>query len=125
MARAAQRDRAPETIVKSFPWRVWNGTGWEKHEGSTTHGSNPIQPHDGDLESGSSDRSTPSLPSTSDGGRHHVPMPWCETQMECAICLSEFVKGDCVRELPCHHIFHLEEVDSWLINRRKVVGSYV
>ncbi|KAG2744802.1 hypothetical protein P692DRAFT_20692649, partial [Suillus brevipes Sb2] len=33
MARAAQRDRAPENIVKSFPWRVWHGTAWEKHEG--------------------------------------------------------------------------------------------
>lgn len=119
MARAAQRDRAPEIIVKSFPWRVWNGTGWEKHEGSTTHGGYPTEPPDNDLESGSSDHSTP-LPSTSHEG-NHMQIPWCETQVECAICLSEFVKGDRVRELPCHHIFHLEEVDSWLINRKKVV----
>jgi len=120
MARAAQRDRAPEIIVKSLPWRVWNGTGWEKHEGSTTHGDHSTElPHDNDLELGSSDRRTP-LPSTS---HDHSPIPWCETQVECAICLSEFVKGDRVRELPCHHIFHLEEVDSWLINRKKVVGS--
>ncbi|OJA17763.1 hypothetical protein AZE42_04861 [Rhizopogon vesiculosus] len=119
MARAAQRDRAPETVVKSLPWRVWNGTGWEKHEGSTPHGGHSAGPHDIDLESSSSDHST-QLPSTSHEGRGHVPMPWCETQAECAICLSEFVKGDRVRELPCHHIFHLEEVDSWLINRKKV-----
>jgi hypothetical protein len=121
MARAAQRDRAPETIVKSLPWRVWNGTAWEKHEGSTTQGNHSTEQLDNDLESGSSDHSTP-LPSTSHGGHDHEPIPWCETQAECAICLSEFVKGDRVRELPCHHIFHLEEVDSWLINRKKVVG---
>ena len=41
--------------------------------------------------------------------------------MECAICLSEFVKGERIRILPCHHIFHLDEVDSWLIQRKKLV----
>ncbi|KAG1742315.1 uncharacterized protein EDB91DRAFT_1052076 [Suillus paluster] len=119
MARAAQRDRAPETIVKSLPWRVWNGTGWEKHEGTTTHADHPTAAHDSDLESGPSDHSTP-LPSTSHEQAGHTPIPWCESQAECAICLSEFAKGDRVRELPCHHIFHLEEVDSWLINRKKL-----
>lgn len=119
MARAAQRDRAPENIVKSFPWRVWNGTAWEKHEGTTTQGAHSTGAHDSDLESGPSDHSTPS-PSTSHEALRHAPTPWCESQVECAICLSEFVKGDRVRELPCHHIFHLEEVDSWLINRKKL-----
>ncbi|KAG0703763.1 hypothetical protein DFH29DRAFT_914929 [Suillus ampliporus] len=119
MARAAQRDRAPETIVKSLPWRVWNGTGWEKHEGTTKHGDLSTAAHDSDLESGPSDHST-LLPSTSHEGPDHAPIPWCESQAECAICLSEFAKGDRVRELPCHHIFHLEEVDSWLINRKKL-----
>ncbi|KAG2155777.1 uncharacterized protein EDB93DRAFT_1128163 [Suillus bovinus] len=119
MARAAQRDRAPENIVKGFPWRVWNGTAWEKHEGITTHGSHSTGSHDSDLESGPSDQNA-SSPSTSHEALDHAPIPWCETQVECAICLSEFVKGDRVRELPCHHIFHLEEVDSWLINRKKL-----
>lgn len=119
MARAAQRDRAPETIVKSLPWRVWNGTGWEKHEGTTAHGAHSSGAHDSDLESGPSDHSS-SSPSTSHETLNHAPIPWCESQAECAICLSEFVKGDRVRELPCHHIFHLEEVDSWLINRKKL-----
>lgn len=124
MARAAQRDRAPENVVKGFPWRVWNGTAWEKHEGTTTHGAHSIGAHDTDLESGPSDHNA-SSPSTSHEALSHAPIPWCETQVECAICLSEFVKGDCVRELPCHHIFHLEEVDSWLINRKKLVGYCV
>jgi E3 ubiquitin-protein ligase RNF13/E3 ubiquitin-protein ligase RNF167 len=26
-----------------------------------------------------------------------------------------------VRELPCQHIFHLDEVDEWLIQRKKLV----
>ena len=46
--------------------------------------------------------------------------PWFETQLECAICLSEFIKGDKVRVLPCLHIFHLSEVDEWLIQRKKL-----
>lgn len=113
MARAAQRDRAPELLVKSLPWRVWNGTAWEKHKGSTPHPHPSPPPSSPDIEA--ADQS-PSRPSGS-----HDPIPWCETQLECAICLFEFVKGDRVRELPCHHIFHLDEVDTWLINRKKFV----
>ncbi|KAG1748570.1 hypothetical protein EDB19DRAFT_1893679 [Suillus lakei] len=103
MARAAQRDRAPETIVKSLPWRVWNGTGWEKHEGTTTQGGHSTGAQD--------NHSTPS-PSTSHEALSHAPVPWCESQAECAICLSEFVKGD---QRP-----RAAEVDSWLINRKKL-----
>ncbi|KAG9315857.1 hypothetical protein JVU11DRAFT_3506 [Chiua virens] len=107
LARAARRDRAPEHLVKSLPWRVWNGTSWEKHPGSIPHRDDPSLPVD--VEAGEPSGSHP-----------HDSIPWCETQLECAICLSEFAKGDRVRELPCHHIFHLDEVDAWLINRKKV-----
>ncbi|KAF8555760.1 hypothetical protein OG21DRAFT_1567273 [Imleria badia] len=110
MARAAQRDRAPEHLVKSLPWRVWNGSAWEKHSGSVPH-TEP-SPSTIDIEAAEHSASRPS--------GSHDPIPWCETQGECAICLSEFAKGDRVRELPCHHIFHLDEVDAWLINRKKL-----
>ncbi|KAG6334063.1 hypothetical protein ID866_5026 [Astraeus odoratus] len=114
MARAAQRDRAPEHLVKSLPWRVWNGTTWEKHEGSPPDLHPPTASSTIDLESGGSQ------PSSSHEATGALPIPWYESQVECVICLSEFAKGDRVRELPCHHIFHLDEVDNWLINRKKL-----
>jgi hypothetical protein len=56
-------------------------------------------------------------PPSDDGDRP----PWYASQLECAICLSQFEVGDRVRVLPCGHIFHLQEVDEWLIRQRKVV----
>ncbi|KAL0579864.1 hypothetical protein V5O48_002111 [Marasmius crinis-equi] len=130
-ARAAQRERAPEDIVHSLPWRVWTGTGWEKHEGSEPTTTNsfevdleqglapkpdvPSEPRSSEPEAGA-----PENPSTSDAAPETAEQPWFEKQMECAICLSEFEKGDRVRVLPCHHIFHMEEVDEWLIHRKKL-----
>jgi E3 ubiquitin-protein ligase RNF13/E3 ubiquitin-protein ligase RNF167 len=62
-------------------------------------------------------------PSTSHLAKKPNDQPWFESQLECAICLSEFTKGDKVRVLPCHHIFHLNEIDEWLIQRKKLVRS--
>jgi hypothetical protein len=131
-ARAAQRDRAPEDIVHSLPWHVWTGTGWEKHEGSEPIPDTPARASlDLDLVENtlpfetSPDESLDNIlgdSSTSDPSKSLKPRPWFETQAECAICLSDFVKGDKVRVLPCHHIFHLDEVDEWLIQRKKLVS---
>ena len=116
-ARAAQRDRAPEDVVRSLPWLAWNGVRWEKHEGTA------------DLEQGLTQSSQP-LPETSptedqlDASTSALPhldsIPWFDSQVECAICLYEFVKDDKIRVLPCHHIFHMEEIDEWLVKRKKV-----
>jgi hypothetical protein len=119
-ARAARRDRAPEDVVKCLPWKVWTGTGWEKHQGSfpgsgqvDVEASKPVAMEDAP----DAEMNTANDPSSS---QHQEP--WPESQHECAICLSSFIKGDHVRVLPCQHIFHLDEVDVWLIHRKKLVS---
>ncbi|KAI8061593.1 hypothetical protein BC940DRAFT_310204 [Gongronella butleri] len=47
-----------------------------------------------------------------------VPMP-CEQDEECAICLEEYLEGDCIRILPCQHEFHASCIDTWLTTRKK------
>jgi len=71
--------------------------------------------HDAELVP-SHDRS-PTLPDDEIPGKHQ---PWFNGQVECAICLSPFDPGDKVRILPCGHLFHIEEVDGWLVQRKKL-----
>ena len=120
--RAERRERAPEDVVNNLPWRVWSGTGWEKAPDATKTAS--------DLENGDPDAEMERYdaqecpPSTSHprADDDSVTPPWFDSQTECAICLNDFVKGDRVRVLPCKHIFHMEEVDEWLIHRKKLVS---
>ena len=114
-ARAAQLDRAPEDVVNNLPSRVWTGKGFEHDVKELTATATPEEPEH--------DSSTGDSPSTSHVGVTVESHPWFEQQVECAICLSEFAKGDRVRVLPCQHIFHLDEVDEWLIQRKKLVGA--
>jgi RING-like zinc finger len=58
-------------------------------------------------------------------GRKYLKKAWFAEQSECAICLSDFEKGDQLRILPCGHIFHQDEVDAWLIQRKKLVSTLV
>ena len=124
-AHAAQRERAPEDVVKRLPWRVWTGSGWEKHEGvSLDKPDQNIIPiastTDVDVELGQTHVTDPTTSAQADEDEDPV---WFNTQVECAICLDEFVKGDRVRVLPCKHIFHLDEVDEWLIHLKKLVSQ--
>ncbi|KAH9969741.1 hypothetical protein BC827DRAFT_1162454 [Russula dissimulans] len=114
-AHAAQRERAPEDVVKSLPWRVWTGSGWEKHEDQSV---GPVAPSDSiDVELGQTRATNPTTSAQTDEDEDPA---WFNTQVECAICLDGFVKGDRVRVLPCKHIFHLDEVDEWLIQLKKL-----
>lgn len=135
--------------MRNLPWRVWTGTAWEKHEGGEDANSVPESASgaEGDIEAclptkrSSSDIAvsdltkssaltpSPAITTEDEQASSSVPpsqsenLPWFESQAECAICLCEFAKGDKVRVLPCQHIFHLHEVDEWLIQRKKLVSS--
>jgi E3 ubiquitin-protein ligase RNF13 len=64
----------------------------------------------------------PEKPENEESGVAPVHRMWWDEQMECAICLSPFALGETLRVLPCHHIFHVAEVDEWLLHRKKVVS---
>ncbi|EJC98919.1 uncharacterized protein FOMMEDRAFT_95273 [Fomitiporia mediterranea MF3/22] len=128
-ARAEQRERAPEDVVNRLPWRVWTGSGWEKHEGpvpSAKLSADTDLECGGDLDTilelaGQQGQCPPSTSRDDEGAEtESVNPPWFDAQTECAICLNDFAKGDRVRVLPCKHIFHLDEVDEWLIHRKKL-----
>lgn len=127
-SRAAQRDRAPEDIVKNLPWRVWNGTRWEKaggapHNNTLSKVGDVADPSpNNDLITNPTDEGDDGL-DTVEQGSSRIHLPWYTTQGECAICLEEFVVGDKVRVLPCEHVFHMNEIDDWLINRKKLVST--
>jgi len=126
-SRAAQRDRAPEDIVKNLPWRVWNGTRWEKADGTPcpntpSRPGNTIDPASDNLNTNVNGEGDDELDRVEQGSSR-IHLPWYATQAECAICLEEFAVGDKVRVLPCEHVFHMNEIDDWLINRKKLVSA--
>ncbi|EKM51696.1 uncharacterized protein PHACADRAFT_127496 [Phanerochaete carnosa HHB-10118-sp] len=115
-ARAAQRDRAPEDFVHSLPWRVWTGNGWEKHDAGLQNAEDPSE----DPSSGPEPDIERDTIAQSSSREASVEPSWVDGQMECAICLDMFAKGDRVRVLPCNHLFHMNEIDEWLITKKKV-----
>lgn len=42
--------------------------------------------------------------------------------IECAICLADFVDGERVMELPCGHLYHQDEIESWLLGTKRLVS---
>ncbi|CAF1136929.1 unnamed protein product [Adineta ricciae] len=41
------------------------------------------------------------------------------SEEKCTICLSEYDLNECVRRLPCMHLFHIECVDRWLMQSKR------
>ncbi|KAG0274773.1 hypothetical protein BGZ95_009482 [Linnemannia exigua] len=68
--------------------------------------------------SGRSIRSVKALEAaeTLDASTNAVPQEGFTNDM-CAICLDEFSDGEEVRTLPCHHEFHCECIDPWLLRK--------
>lgn len=137
-ARHAARQRAPGDVVRALPVRVWTGAAWVRekdwiashpHESNPSSESNSVEPSDQVAETtdqpAENATTNPEQATTNpeqganDPESEGVPT-WFASQGECAICLSSFARGDRVRVLPCSHVFHVDEVDGWLLNRRKV-----
>ncbi|XP_069038079.1 RING finger protein 215 isoform X5 [Lepisosteus oculatus] len=52
--------------------------------------------------------------------KYHLPKARCEKGQagetdNCAVCLEQFCKNQCLRVLPCLHEFHRDCVDPWLL----------
>ncbi|KAF9131131.1 hypothetical protein BGX30_013215 [Mortierella sp. GBA39] len=68
--------------------------------------------------SGRSTRSVKALGAaeTLDANADVVPQEGFTNDM-CAICLDDFLEGEEIRTLPCHHEFHCECIDPWLTRK--------
>jgi len=52
--------------------------------------------------------------------RKPIPKRYRGRQIECVVCLEEYVDGESkVMSLPCGHEFHAECITPWLVNRRR------
>eukprot|EP00877_Chromochloris_zofingiensis_P005812 jgi/Chrzof1/15231/Cz09g32100.t1 len=73
------------------------------------HDVSPVTNHDAD-DDGGSGMSGSWRSAVSGGAAGASPTP-----ESCAICFDEFQAEDDVKELPCHHFYHVNCIDSWLI----------
>lgn len=121
-ALGIKRLTVPQEVLDGMPLYTY-GTGAPATQNSTVGSESTSAP----LEKGMSTESRSSSPSPSVRPapalvRSTSYHPGAFSQPTCAICLDDFVapdsstneSGTIVRELPCHHIFHPECVDTFL-----------
>ncbi|KAK5938697.1 hypothetical protein PMZ80_008889 [Knufia obscura] len=59
-------------------------------------------------------------PPPAEKARKPIPKRYRGRQVECVVCLEEYVDGESkVMSLPCGHEFHAECITPWLVNRRR------
>ncbi|KAJ1309754.1 hypothetical protein OPQ81_006519 [Rhizoctonia solani] len=98
-ARHAARQRAPGDVVRALPIRVWTGTGWvSEKDWVASHPNETTTPN----------QELASTLSRDEEAGQMTPEPETEGH------------PTWVRVLPCSHVFHVDEVDGWLLNRKKV-----
>lgn len=108
MRRAEARERAPADFVRTLESRIWGEDDTTDKESSPPSPKSVPLPPSPDLEAGTSGRNL-SKPAA---------VQWSQTT--CPICLSSFSAGEQIRILPCQHVFHMDEVDEWLTQRKGV-----
>ncbi|CED84239.1 Predicted E3 ubiquitin ligase [Phaffia rhodozyma] len=122
--RKRRKDRARPEVVDSLETRVWTEDGWEKLQtgrpvsGVAINSETTNVPLDHSNPNASSSSSL--QPPAQSGSRQFArPQEYFGVE-ECTICLENFKKGEVVRILPCGHIFHRDEIDSWLKGWKKL-----
>lgn len=130
-----RRWRAPKSVVERLPVRTYHTmstassttssslpTPDRSQAGSPQLRAEPVrvrqrsQTTDGVLSSSSS----PSQSPPAEKSRRSPPKRYRGRQIECVVCLEEYVDGESkVMSLPCGHEFHAECITPWLVNRRR------
>lgn len=117
-ALGIKRLTVPQEILHEMPLYIY-GTTARDSKGTFEEGAGPDRPSSADSRRPHSPLPTtrPSPALIRSTSYHPSPLQ----QPTCAICLDDFVPaspphqdGTTVRELPCHHIFHPECVDTFL-----------
>lgn len=116
-ALGVKRLTVSQQILDQMPIRTFGGSSSSESEKTV---ENPFEePHDGPSTATNAEtgRKMPSL--TRHASAPEIPKPGTSTswsQPTCPICMDDFEPSKSqVRELPCHHVFHPECIDPFLL----------